>query len=65
MTNRECKIMLKRMEFPSWSLEDLMINYPELREDYVEPKKRCYHGGHSRLSRSLFVYTCENCGKRY
>ena len=34
---RECKIMLKRLEYPHWNLEDLMINYPELRDGYKEP----------------------------
>ena len=62
---RECKIMLKRLEYPHWSLEDLMINYPELRDGYKEPEKKCYHGGHDKLSHSLFWYHCDCCGKRY
>ena len=62
---RECKIMLKRLEYPHWSLEDLKTNFPELREDYREPERKCFHGGHDKLSRRLFWYHCDVCGKRY
>ena len=34
---------MKRLEYPHWSLEDLMINYPELRDGYKEPEKKCYN----------------------
>jgi hypothetical protein len=58
----DVKMMLLRMEYPSWSDEDLMtrINDKELSE-----KKVCFHGGKSKLDNSLVWYHCDNCGKRY
>jgi hypothetical protein len=53
----DVKMMLLRMEYPSWSDEDLMTR---IKDKELSEKKVCFHGGKSR-----FWYHCDNCGKRY
>ena len=58
----DVKMMLLRMEYPSWSDKDLMTR---IKDKELSEKKVCFHGGKSRLDNSLVWYHCDNCGKRY